>query len=90
MDQYIQVDRRFASYAADVDRESLGIYAGSDLYAPYTWKDILRHRCTVVVGASGTGKSREFRQDTDSAGHDPGTGSGTCSREIDWPSKGFE
>jgi hypothetical protein len=62
VETYIQLERRFARYVADSDRDSLGIYASSDLYAPIGWKDILRHRCTVVVGASGTGKSREFRQ----------------------------
>jgi hypothetical protein len=62
VDRYIELERRFARYPADVDLDNLGLYAGSDLYAPYTWKDLLRHRCTVVLGASGTGKSRELLQ----------------------------
>ena len=62
MQRYIRLERRFAPYAADIDRDSLGIYASSDLVAPHAWPEILRHRCTVVVGASGTGKSIEFKQ----------------------------
>ncbi|PIZ31212.1 MAG: hypothetical protein COY40_02665 [Alphaproteobacteria bacterium CG_4_10_14_0_8_um_filter_53_9] len=61
MSQYIHVERRFAPYAIDIDRDSLGIYAFTSFYAPHTWEDILRNRCTVIVGASGTGKSMEFK-----------------------------
>ena len=62
MDTYIHLERRFAPYTAGVDRDSLGMYASSEFYARLTWKDILKHRCTVIIGAGGTGKTRELRQ----------------------------
>ena len=64
MQGYVRLQRQFAEYAAAVDRDSLGFFYSSELFAPYTWEKIRGHRCTVIVGASGTGKSVEFKEQT--------------------------
>jgi hypothetical protein len=61
---YITLDRRFADYRAgeESEPENWGFFYSSHLYAPHTWAKLLKHRCTVVVGTSGSGKSVEFKQ----------------------------
>lgn len=61
---YIKLERRFADYRAgeEGEPENLGFFYSSHLYAPHTWPKLLKHRCTVVVGTSGSGKSVEFKQ----------------------------
>jgi hypothetical protein len=68
VDEYIQLTRRFADYRSgeDIERDNGGFFYSSHLYAPRTWSDLLKHRCTVVVGTSGSGKSIEFRQKANS------------------------
>src|SRR6476659_5692817 len=61
---YITLDRRFADYLAgeESEPENWGFFYSSHLYAPHTWAKLLKQRCTVVVGTSGSGKSVEFKQ----------------------------
>jgi hypothetical protein len=59
---YIPLRRRFAEYIfQNADRDGWEDIYSSDLYARFTWNDVLENRCTVVVGESGTGKSAEFK-----------------------------
>ena len=59
---YIKLVRRFADYRAGEESENWGFFYSSHLYAPHTWAKLIKHRCTVVVGTSGCGKSVEFKQ----------------------------
>src|SRR5262245_11938055 len=63
---YIALKRRFAEYrgSEDIEHGDWSVFYGSDLYARHTWPDLLKHRCTVVIGASGSGKSMEFKEQT--------------------------
>src|SRR5215475_5286829 len=65
---YIRLERRFADYSGteDIERGDWGVFYSSDLYARHTWGSLLKYRSTVVVGASGSGKSMEFKQQTHS------------------------
>ncbi|HEY7550478.1 MAG TPA: hypothetical protein VH913_13315 [Hyphomicrobiaceae bacterium] len=63
MQRYVPVERRFSEYQPqDEDTGGWTPVFGSSLYSPYTWKDVLGHRCTVVIAPSGTGKTEEFKQ----------------------------
>lgn len=65
MERYVPLERRFSEYRPQ-EEESGGWshFFTSSLYAPYTWKQVLGHRCTVIIAASGTGKTEEFKQRT--------------------------
>ena len=68
-DHYVDLDRRFDTFSSDANSEAaafrsyLAAIEGGE--AGSSWNDILKHRLVVVLGEPGSGKSEEFRHQTD-------------------------
>ena len=63
MQRYVPLERHFSEYRPhEEDSEEWSNFYTSSLYAPFTWKQILGYRCTVIIAPSGTGKTEEFKQ----------------------------
>lgn len=58
----IALDRRFLELKETGDESAERELAALGLLKGVAWDEILRHRCVVVLGEAGTGKTTEFRQ----------------------------
>ena len=68
MQGYIQLDRKFAEFddrLQNEERDDFLFGFNSSFETGKSWSDILKNRCTVILAEAGSGKTMEFRAQTE-------------------------
>ena len=62
MSDYIELDRKFASYESDLigENDDMSYYLSSSR-ASVAWEDVLKYRCAIIIAEAGSGKTTELK-----------------------------